>query len=264
MNELTATITVKISGEVVKLNISIPDKQTTQDVILPLFWQISQIEEDIAIKNIQQEGRQISCKAGCGACCSQFVPVTPIEVQNIDKYVSQLPKKQRQKIRKRFTKAIEIFKEKGLLERLLNFSSQNENLQEFGMAYFYLGIACPYLDNGSCSIHQVRPLSCRKYLVTSPSSCCKKPTPENIKMVSIPGQLSNTLTTLNTTYSYRANNIIPLSVSRLWLEQHSEKALFQHSKKWIEEVLTLLSTTKTKNIPSSVLLIEDIDTPDKL
>ncbi len=43
--------------------------------------------------------------------------------------------------------------------------------------YFHLGIACPFLEDESCSIHADRPISCREYLVTSPAVNCADPKP---------------------------------------------------------------------------------------
>lgn len=260
MNVLTANITVKISDKIVELDIAIPDQQSTQEIILPMLWQLTEIEEKTTLAKIQQEGKQLSCKAGCGACCRQFVPVTPIEARNIDKHVSQLPKKQRQKIRKRFTTTAMVLEEKGLLEKLLDFSSLEEDLEKLGLEYFHLGLACPFLENESCSIHKVRPLSCREYLLTSPAKFCKNPSRETIRLVPLPSRLSSTLGKLGAAHSKYPDTVIPLSLSRLWLERHREDPLLRHSKEWIEEVLTTLSKKKQKCAPEGTLLIEDLNT----
>lgn len=49
-----------------------------------------------------------------------------------------------------------------------------------------LGVACPFLEKESCSIHRDRPLVCREYLVTSPPAACAEPGSGQIRQVNIP------------------------------------------------------------------------------
>ncbi|WP_455203028.1 YkgJ family cysteine cluster protein [Kaarinaea lacus] len=259
MNTLTAKVQVKISGEIVTLDISIPDQDTTQEIVLPLFWQLTEMEQEIAISRVEQEGKKVSCQAGCGACCRQFVPVTPIEARYIDEHVSQLPKKQRQRIRSRIKSAHSVLEEKGLLNSLLDFGDYDGDLEKLGLDYFHLGIPCPYLEDESCSIHKVRPLSCREYLVTNPAKYCKNPSRETIHMVPMPSKLSSTLAALGAARSKYADTIIPLSISRSWIERHPEEPVLRHSKQWLEEMFTALSKIKQKNALPGTLLIENVD-----
>ena len=60
-------------------------------------------------------------------------------------------------------------------------------------AYFRLGIACPFLESESCSIHRDRPLVCREYLVSSPSEHCADPVRGTIERVPLAGGLSRRL-----------------------------------------------------------------------
>jgi Fe-S-cluster containining protein len=61
------------------------------------------------------------------------------------------------------------------------------------MEYFRLRIACPFLEDESCSIHPERPLVCRQHLVTSPSKQCSNPVPENITRVVLGANVSDAL-----------------------------------------------------------------------
>ena len=49
--------------------------------------------------------------------------------------------------------------------------------------YFDLQIACPFLENESCSIHVDRPSICREYHVTSPAERCSRVYQESIDAI---------------------------------------------------------------------------------
>ena len=58
--------------------------------------------------------------------------------------------------------------------------------RQFGLAYFQLGVACPFLEAESCSIHPDRPLVCREYQVTSPPAACAHPDSGGVRQVPVP------------------------------------------------------------------------------
>ncbi|MCC6539421.1 MAG: YkgJ family cysteine cluster protein, partial [Bryobacterales bacterium] len=51
--------------------------------------------------------------------------------------------------------------------------------------FFALGIACPFLENESCSIHPDRPLICREHLVNTPAEWCAEPDRHPIRALPI-------------------------------------------------------------------------------
>ena len=121
------------------------------------------------VKTAEKSGKSISCKAGCGACCRQLVPITPTEAYNLRDLIESLPEPRRSDIRARFAEARRKLDEAGLLEKLLHPETVGDELRAVGMEYFRLGIACPFLEAESCSIYPDRPIACREYLVTSPA-----------------------------------------------------------------------------------------------
>jgi len=85
-----------------------------------------------------------------------------------------------------FEAAIERMREGGILEAVKTIGSLSEEArQQAGLKYFALGIACPFLEEESCSIYEERPMRCREYLVTSPAEHCRNPAPETVKMVEL-------------------------------------------------------------------------------
>lgn len=83
----------------------------------------------------------VACSKGCSACCQMNVMISQIEANFIEKETGIKPVQ--------------------VTSSLLH--SQDE----------FIGVPCPFLKDGSCSIYDVRPFACRKHLSfdTSPYWC---------------------------------------------------------------------------------------------
>jgi Fe-S-cluster containining protein len=155
--------------------------------LLPLANSLANAVADVGVDGIQKEGKKISCKKGCGACCRQLVPISEVEARRIAEVVDELPEPRRTEVRSRFAAARQRLDEAGLLQRLQERSQwQRDDLRTIGLEYFRLGVACPFLEEESCSIYQDRPVACREYLVTSPPEHCANPTSESVRCVPLP------------------------------------------------------------------------------
>lgn len=90
-----------------------------------------------AIKSEQLNGRELACARGCSSCCTTHadIPVYPLELMGISWYV------------------IEKL-EPPLREQLKH---QLENIDQVP--------GCPFLIDGACSIHPLRPIACRQFNV---------------------------------------------------------------------------------------------------
>jgi Fe-S-cluster containining protein len=148
-----------------------------------------------ATRQAERSGRRISCRAGCGACCRQLVPVSEAEARRLAELVSGLPDAERTAVEERFARALEALSSNGLLDRLREPGTilDRAERRRVGLEYFSRGVACPFLVSESCSIHRDRPLACREYLVTSPAQYCADPTPETVDQVELPKRLSRAL-----------------------------------------------------------------------
>jgi Fe-S-cluster containining protein len=112
------------------------------------------------------------------------VPITATEARQIPLILSSLDEEQRQRVMLRFEAARTRLHEVGMWSRLESMAASTpEERLALSLEYFALGIACPFLENESCSIHAERPLMCRQYLVTSPASNCQNPSRESISRV---------------------------------------------------------------------------------
>jgi Fe-S-cluster containining protein len=133
-----------------------------------------------AVVAAAEAGKAISCRKGCGACCRQLVPVSRTEAERLMVTVATLPAERRATLEARFSAAEAALAAANLKER------KGRPDRELSTAYFALGIACPFLEDESCSIHPDRPLVCREYLVTSPAALCAGPEQEGVTPVPVP------------------------------------------------------------------------------
>jgi Fe-S-cluster containining protein len=162
--------------------------------LLPVLNKLAGFVVDGAVEETLEAGGSISCKAGCGACCRQPVPVSVHEAEVLEQIIAGMDAERRAVIEARFEAAIQRMDEGGLLEEMRGIHSLDENgRRELAMRYLALWIACPFLEAESCSIYEHRPMRCREYLVTSPAENCSNPTPQTIKVVPLKGAPSQAL-----------------------------------------------------------------------
>jgi Fe-S-cluster containining protein len=125
-----------------------------------------------------------------------------------------MPEPKQSAIRKRFTEALAHLQAEGMLEQLEAVMDADNveatERQRIGDDYFRVGLPCPFLEEGSCSIYADRPLICREYLVTSPAVHCQSPTPETIDMLPLAAKSARALIAMG---AERSSN----SSQRRWL-----------------------------------------------
>jgi Fe-S-cluster containining protein len=190
---------------------TVPTAQMTLTQLLPVLQRISSSIVDAVEEQVLSRGYSVSCKAGCAACCRQLVPISLFEAEAMGNWIRTLPEEQQAILQARFHRALRELLEKGMLERMDPAAraklSEAEN-QQLLLDYLAQRVACPFLENELCSIHPIRPLACREYLVTSPPEHCANPTPETLKMIKIP-------VTLNIALVHKARTLPGETVGRL-------------------------------------------------
>jgi Fe-S-cluster containining protein len=179
----TGRAVLVIGGERVPLQLTVPAAPVSVERLLPILRGLSSLFAERAAARIEAEGRTISCRAGCGACCRQLVPLAPSEARALARLVDALPEPRRSLIRNRFAEALGKLEATDLLGRMGTRTPAERTA--LGRAYFEQGIACPFLDDESCSIHPDRPMACREYLVTSPAENCRAPRADTIEKVTL-------------------------------------------------------------------------------
>lgn len=197
---------------------NLPTSRTTLTQLLPV---IQNLENAIVARigeEAEQAGTPISCRAGCGACCRQMVPVSFFEAEALADWFETLPHERRRELEERFHQALLALRAAGVIEKLLDERWARNEEAEIKMAvdYFHAGVACPFLEDESCSIHPIRPLSCREYLVTSPPALCKDPSVNQVAGVQLPLKLSKGLFAFGQRLSQDRRGWVPLIFLMAW------------------------------------------------
>ncbi len=213
---------LRVGDRTLEANVSLPAEPVRPLELLPALFALADAYLSAVVVQVEEQGRRISCRAGCSACCSQLVPVSETEAWHLAQVVAALPPARRAVVLRRFERALERLADAGLLERLRDTGALRdlEARRRIGMEYFTLGIACPFLEEGNCSIYPDRPLRCREYLVTSPAIYCADPRPETIQMVPLPAKLSEILFCFGDGKGLEATRWLALPLALEWAREH--------------------------------------------
>jgi Fe-S-cluster containining protein len=204
----------------VRIQAHVPTGQTNLTRLLPVLQSMDNVIIDSVVNRINEDGRSVSCKAGCGACCRQMVPISIFEAEALGEWLSTLPKPQQDEIRRRFHLVLTSLSEAGLLDRIVteDWFADTKEAEDITIEYFRQGLACPFLQDESCSIHPIRPLSCREYLVTSPAELCADPARNLINGIELPVKLSRALYRMGAELEGGPRGWIPFIFLFAWLD----------------------------------------------
>ncbi|MCG7964815.1 MAG: YkgJ family cysteine cluster protein, partial [Candidatus Thiodiazotropha taylori] len=203
---------LRIGSENLRFSVEITNEPVHIHDLLPFFQRITDKVVEIGVKEAEQQGKCISCKKGCGACCSQLVPVSRAEGYNLLNLIESMPAERQQVIRARFEQNIKVLKDAGVLQMMEQAVSNNDRMQlrEVGVNYFRLNLPCPFLEDQSCSIHRDRPLSCREFLVTSDPVHCADTNPETVESLSLPKRISPIIYRMSRDLNEAGRGYLPL------------------------------------------------------
>ena len=183
-----------------------------------LAWNAMAFDErlvDMSVKAEAAQGREVSCRKGCGACCRQAVPLSPAEAWMIADVVAAMPAPRKGEVMARFTAAHARLQENGFGGRSLT-AAGDEEMSALGLDYFRLGIACPFLEDDSCSIHPNRPSACREFLVSSPAELCSDPSSNEIVPIPTAASLTDALSRLSAMVMGGEPRAIPMTLALEW------------------------------------------------
>jgi Fe-S-cluster containining protein len=183
----TARIHLQIGGERRRFEVPLPTGRRKPLDLLPTARELTHQATAIVLDEVQARGETISCRAGCGACCSQLVTVSPIEALALFDLVESLPPERQAVVRARFAESLHRLEAAGLLDANAPPGRALIGTQGgIGEVYWQVQTPCPFLEDQSCSIHPERPLVCREYHVTSPAERCRQLYVEKVRSVTPP------------------------------------------------------------------------------
>jgi Fe-S-cluster containining protein len=181
------TVDLGLPGGNVHVEMVVPMGEVPMERLLPALRTTAEAFVAYGAEMSVAAGKPVSCAKGCGACCRQLVPLAHAEARQLATLIEELPGPRRSVVKERFAEALRRIEAAGLLPSLMGQTGRlADEAVNLGLDYFRLGIACPFLEDESCSIYHDRPIACREYLVTSPAECCAAPTAETIDTVPLP------------------------------------------------------------------------------
>ena len=132
------------------LRLSFPEEVKLHDWLPLLIEAYYMVDKGIAeaIHREDKKKRTVACRKGCSSCCKthQTIPVYPLELVGISWYVTE-----------KISGA-----EREVLKQQLRSHREND--------------PCPFLLNGFCLVHPMRPISCRQFIVFG-ESCAENEDP---------------------------------------------------------------------------------------
>ncbi|HEX3469690.1 MAG TPA: YkgJ family cysteine cluster protein [Silvibacterium sp.] len=207
-----------VGGGFLNASANLPAGQTTLTQLLPIIQNLENAIVGRIGEEAVQEGSPISCKAGCGACCRQLVPVNFFEAEALTEWMATLPEERRTELEGRFHRALLALRNAGVIDKILDdrWPREPQATTQLAIDYFHAHVPCPFLEDESCSIHPIRPLSCREYLVTSPPALCQDPSANQVAGVRLPLKLSRVLFAIGQQMSQDPRGWIPLVFLMAW------------------------------------------------
>ena len=233
------SVALKVGGERLKLDLPAPAGPARLAELLPVIHDLTDDFVRLGTRDSEAQGRAISCRKGCGACCRQLVPIAPDEARQIARLVDRLPEPRRSAVRARFDEARRRLADAGLLEALTE--PDDDPPTSLGLDYFREAIPCPFLEDESCSIHPDRPSSCREYLVTSPAENCSAPSAGTIDRVAIPAKVSTALFRVSGGPAPAVARWVPLILAPSWAEAHPEGMPRRPGPEWLLDLFRRLA-----------------------
>lgn len=166
-----------------------------------------------------------SCRSGCGACCRQLVTISPGEVIRIVELVEKMQPERGERVQQRFSECESRLEQAGMVEiarELGSPSTSDERHYAIAQQYFRLGIACPFLEDESCSIHADRPAICREYHVSSPPKSCDDPFSGRVSVIPMTLKVDEAQKLLDAQLMKSDVTPIPLALALKWTREHPE------------------------------------------
>ncbi len=211
--------TLQLETGTMRTVVPVPSGQVTITDLLPILQTFTSGVAGRMANVAAERGQPVSCGPKCGACCRQLVPISNFEAEGLAAWVRSLPAEQQAVLAARFHRALLSLQEKGVLARLnpQMFVLASDAFKELATGYFTAGVPCPFLVDESCSIHPIRPLICREYMVTSPPEFCAEPGHMRALGLVLPVRPSRALIQLGKRVEEDAEGWLPLIFLFHWM-----------------------------------------------
>ena len=162
-----------------------------------------------------------------------------------------MPEFKREEVHARFADARRRLDEAGVLEELSDPRGWDSGgVGSRSEEYFRLGIACPLLEGGACSIYAERPLVRRQYMVVTPPEWCSDPKGNKIQVPQLPFDSWETLARTAGEGPEVLNLWVPLVLAPKWPRSHPEPAPTFTGPELIQRLFAELTGKQIPSPPS--------------
>ena len=239
-----ASVGFKIKGQEfsIEATVSVPAGLTRTADLLPLAQGLSDRVVHETAKALEATGNRISCCKGCGACCSNLGAISEVEARHIAEVVTEMPAQRQAEIRSRFAAARQRLEMAGLLPLLEQSAGWTDgDYTQLVADYFKERLPCPFLEAGSCSIYENRPITCREFLVVSPPEYCAEDDSKDVVQVRLLLPVFHAVAQWQTKPpKHLMERVVPLILALEWAEKHPEAAPCRTGPELLKELLNLL------------------------
>src|ERR1035438_4418852 len=90
MDQVSVRVGMKVWDDEVEMELTLPAAPTRLESLLLFFQRVADSLVGLAAERAGAEGRVVSCRKGCGACCRQIVPISEVEARRIGRLVGEL------------------------------------------------------------------------------------------------------------------------------------------------------------------------------
>ena len=245
---LAADLELEIGGRRLAVRLPVPMGKTDLRGMLPALRALMAGLCGVAIELAAVQSREVACKAGCGACCRQLVPIAGAEAHHLAALVEAMPPERRTAVFRRFAAARAQLEAAGLWSDLLRMAdiSDPAEANALGLGYFAQHIACPFLEDESCSIHPERPLACREYLVSNDPAQCADPGGQGVVPIKLDRRLATAVARTGTGGRPR---YVAMTALFDWVAGNPEPPPVQDAAEILGEVLTHLTGSEVAAEP---------------
>jgi Fe-S-cluster containining protein len=156
-----------------------PASASTDDAVTLLARRQGElIEGELTV--LQESGGVVSCRAGCAACCRQFVVVSPLEALAIERHARAADRAQQRRWEEAHLRhRAALARRPSLMRRLKAFRAARGYLppaegDALEREYWAAQIPCPFLEKERCTIYPARPFACREHFAVTPAELCAR------------------------------------------------------------------------------------------
>ncbi len=206
-------------------SLDVPRGFVSITAIVPAMRQLGEEAQAMEQRRHAEEGRPLSCRKGCAACCRMMVPLSPPEAFALQDYVAALPAERRARITERMAQAKSVLLSHGLWHRLRAIGETDQApddavLEPINREYYALRLPCPFLEDEMCSIYEERPAACRELLVTTPAEWCQDLVRHPVEQIPVPVRIGPALSLLYGEMTQTPPRLVPLPTVLEWAQQH--------------------------------------------